>query len=388
MNAEVQGQNGGHMGALPAGMRARASWQPLAMHAVASLLSGVLSHHALFVERGVRLSAWHEQFTRRLQPWSGWVSPALEPQMGEGPAAGQTLTTSAPGFTSTEQWLPATLIAGPMPVTSAVRGDASAPTPGAASPPAEPAAVPLHPATGAQQPRPAMTLSRPAMRLAVLGSSAASIDTMPGRAPGLALSGSQLPVAAQSAPEVGQFLASDLPVAASRHPLWRLLPTTPEPVLEPRLVTSVRPTPRQEVRGGFPVPPPALPAPERTSAAPITSPLRQWVLIDDAPSAPMPAQPVSMPTAQGAIEQLIEQTVLPVALPGLELRLVRHEQQASPMHRSAHPAEDGQSTMPVSTPPASVAAAPPPLDINAIAEKVFTTLMCRQRLERERRGLY
>jgi hypothetical protein len=90
--------------------------------------------------------------------------------------------------------------------------------------------------------------------------------------------------------------------------------------------------------------------------------------------------------AQTVVERWIEQTVLPAPLPGLELRLLRTEQQASTDNRSSQSSDNEQPATSVPTPPPAATA--PPLDINAIADKVYQTLQRRQQVERERRGLY
>src|SRR5262249_52040020 len=110
------------------------------------------------------------------------------------------------------------------------------------------------------------------------------------------------------------------------------------------------------------------------------------------PLAPGRAAAVSHspPDAQGAIAKLIEQTARPVRLPGLELRLVSPEKSPSGARRPAEVAQDERPTTAATPlqPPAPAAPSPPALDINAISEKVYDRLLRRQRLERERRGLY
>jgi hypothetical protein len=100
--------------------------------------------------------------------------------------------------------------------------------------------------------------------------------------------------------------------------------------------------------------------------------------------------PSSLPEAHGAIEKLIERTVLPVPLPGLELRLVSPEKQSSSIDRASDATDGRPPKADVSTPPTSVPASSPmpQLDINRVADKVYQTLQRRQLLERERRGLY
>jgi hypothetical protein len=92
-----------------------------------------------------------------------------------------------------------------------------------------------------------------------------------------------------------------------------------------------------------------------------------------------PSQPVP-----SIIEQLIEQTPVPGVLPGLELRLVSPE-----FVKTHHPeSRDGTDEKIPSSPAAPTLPLPPPLDINAVADKVYQTLQRRQQVERERRGLY
>lgn len=90
----------------------------------------------------------------------------------------------------------------------------------------------------------------------------------------------------------------------------------------------------------------------------------------------------------GAIERLIERTMVPVPLPGLKLRLVAPEELTVAGERRV-PAEDSRPPALDGTGPTPAGSAPPPeLDINAVADRVYQTLERRQQLERERRGLY
>ena len=124
------------------------------------------------------------------------------------------------------------------------------------------------------------------------------------------------------------------------------------------------------------------------------SPLVPWTAPGEArpPLAPRRAAAISHspPDAQGAIAKLIEQTARPGRLPGLEMRLVSPEKPPSGTRRPAEVAQDGRQTTAAAPlpPPAPAAPSPPALDINAISEKVYDRLLRRQRLERERRGLY
>jgi len=98
-----------------------------------------------------------------------------------------------------------------------------------------------------------------------------------------------------------------------------------------------------------------------------------------------------LPEVKGAIEKLIERTVEPVALPGLELRPVPPEMQSFAGRQQTH--ETTEDRRPETHPstaarPGPIPVPAPPLDINAVADKVYQTLVRRQQAERERRGLY
>jgi hypothetical protein len=86
------------------------------------------------------------------------------------------------------------------------------------------------------------------------------------------------------------------------------------------------------------------------------------------------------------VERLIAGTTMPAPLPGLEVRLVPPEQRAvaeprtPPDSPSPPPArEEVHQETPDRT---------PPLDLDALADKVYQTLKRRQQFEQERRGLY
>jgi hypothetical protein len=134
----------------------------------------------------------------------------------------------------------------------------------------------------------------------------------------------------------------------------------------------------------------------------------------DAPAdrAPSTSRDETEPRASSAIERLIERTVQPVPLPDLRFRLVPQpsreadEQQPAvsgvaadrndapaPVPRSeahddredgaAHLAEPHRADKPYRKP-----AAPPQIDVGAVADKVFRMLQRRQRFERERTGRF
>ena len=162
-----------------------------------------------------------------------------------------------------------------------------------------------------------------------------------------------------------------------------------------RLVTAVSGQPRREVAGGFPrvesavagapIARPAWPAGPRPIASPETSTsgrnLEQPIVtVTQAQTADVN----SVPATQTAIERLIERTRQPVPVPGLEIRVMQpSEREAREQHRRKDARErDVVKTTTAPPPPA------PQLDINAVADKVYQTLVRRQRFERERKGIY
>ena len=168
--------------------------------------------------------------------------------------------------------------------------------------------------------------------------------------------------------------------------------TGDQPAFQPRLVSSVSSFPRQEVRGGFPVDfktevrHHADTSSDGRVAVRDTSVFGNNVSPETASLAG--SHQVNMPEPSGTIERLISRTVLPVALPGLQIRLVTPDAPEPATQRSAaDAAEGGRSTAEVPKGPPPVPPQPP-LDINSVADKVYQTLVRRQQFERERRGLY
>src|SRR5262245_10184659 len=229
--------------------------------------------------------------------------------------------------------------------------------------------VPHH-SSGPRQPRDEMSPSRPALMLAVLRTVSPVTDTTQENEPA----------------EISR-----------RRPMWLPLPVANGSSSELRFVTGARTAPRREVRGGFPSRQPAPTITERAiddlAASP---PARQAVREEPfsparsqhsvAHSGAYSGEQAGALEPRGAIERLIEQTVRPVALPGLELRLASPERQTSADQSPSNDAEGRGSTP--NAAPAPAPASPPQLDINAVADKVWQALQRRQRLERERRGLY
>jgi hypothetical protein len=91
-----------------------------------------------------------------------------------------------------------------------------------------------------------------------------------------------------------------------------------------------------------------------------------------------------IPQIDSVVEKVIERTHEAVPMPGLEIRLIRpSERETSDQRQRADERDRATPSAPApSAPPA------PQLDINAVADKVYQTLVRRQQFERERKGLY
>ena len=156
---------------------------------------------------------------------------------------------------------------------------------------------------------------------------------------------------------------------------------------QPRLVSRASSLPRQEVRGGFPAPMAAeVRGDADTSSDDLvgtsmhdTSAFRNDGATESGSLAPSRRAEVPEPAA-----------IPPMALPGVQIRLLKPGESASTTPPSGKNVAEGggRSAIDISKPQPLVPAAPPPLDINAVVDKVFQALRRRHQLERERRGLY
>lgn len=332
--AQRQTEGQGNGSGLLTSVLPRQLWRPPATRTAVSLLSKIKGQAGLMLRHPKQLSEWYEQFTRRLQPWSGW-SQMLMTLRSEAHPLGKE--------------------------TRIIEGQKENPKFQISNP-----AAPIQDLTTAQQRQVEPLPSRPAVRLAILRATPKTLGTAPRR-------------------EVNQPLGLPLIPGNLFSPASR----EEQAPTHFRLLLSVSPTPRQEIRGGFPHQASPL------IGLPIVEPTQtESALMESAPSL-TPSQPVTtapdyLLATPGAIAKLIEQTILPAQLPGLQLRLVSPEKQATVSYHPPAPANGRQPTADGSPPPVPVTASPPTpqLDINAVADKVYQTLMRRQQFERERRGLY
>jgi hypothetical protein len=155
---------------------------------------------------------------------------------------------------------------------------------------------------------------------------------------------------------------------------------------QPRLLSSVSSVPRQEIRGGFPgnlnteIRPPAnISASDLITTAAANPPAFRNPLTPEMSSSARSLQvQVSAPPPP----------MLPAALPGLHIRLLRPEESPLVTERAANDATPGGRSISETSKAPAPSAAPPPLDINAVADRVYQVLQRRHRFERERSGLY
>ena len=163
-----------------------------------------------------------------------------------------------------------------------------------------------------------------------------------------------------------------------------------QPAFRPRLVSSVSSFPRQEVHGGFPIDLKTEVRPDRDTPSASRVAVPAQVFGSNVETASLTgSDQVNTSEPAGVIERLINQTVAPVALPGIQLRLLTPDAAGSASKASTPiTPQGGRSTAEKPKEPAPISATPPPLDIDAVANKVYQTLQRRHRLEQERRGLY
>ena len=379
MSTELKGKFELRGLALPAATRSRLAWRPSALHAVESLLSGSGTPYRFSaLHRVSRILEWHRRVASRFRPLLSWTDPLLG-------------SNGAPIFGRRSQT--AEIPPGPNLEVHQQRADASA----TVSAPAQRTSVSgpeKYPdsANEARMERSSAAIEPPDRAAA---SEPQAVDAGPYVRDLVLLK----PVAAASerswaARDSSFSLPSWLPLSS---PAWRGLP---EPS-RPRIHLSVSSELRREVLLGSrpdssmlvgtvidePLVP-AEPAPAAAAAAEVSTPgwdearrsIAAAVLRSGHAPAPLAAPPIAIQKpAEGARESSPGQ--------GIEIRLVRPEvRDAGNERRTADAEEKAAANAPIpflhSKPPE------PQLDINAIADKVYQTLLRREQFERERKGLY
>ncbi len=92
-----------------------------------------------------------------------------------------------------------------------------------------------------------------------------------------------------------------------------------------------------------------------------------------------------------AIHELIASMTTPQPIPGMKIRMMPPGVQPPPALTQAPPTaikEQPKPGEPERQAPQPAQAAEPKIDINAVADQVYRNIVRRQKLERERKGLY
>lgn len=356
---------------VPSGASRRLSWRPARLIAVRSFLTSLSSRTHPFLTPAEQLSAWHQQFARRVTPWGGWSALPLEfpgERFNHGGSIGDEQATHA--ITPTRDSGKNTAVERPGGPLSRSR------------PPLIPSRPPVQIAILRPHPRGDATLTPGKMR--------GRLSTFPPAAGDLNRPGVENDWA-NLMPHQRRDTQSDVFPPESRGEEGRETgPLTNASSFRSRILLAASSSPRRERRGGYPIRTlmPAMPFQrDTTQTAPEASP--STVDLPEAPGSQVLAP--SRPEGESsALQRLIEATVLPVPLPGMELRLASRDwrMEKGLDRKSNDPSEphNGPSAPPPVTPPARPET--PALDLNAVADKVYQTLMRRRQRERERRGLY
>ena len=223
------------------------------------------------------------------------------------------------------------------------------------------------PVPGAPRPRGAAGESTAPDHLADMSSSRSRIATLDAAPPRRAGPSEPTQSASHRPPEIG---ASPPPLVAPRRERPMAMEVRWQPAVE-RAAAAGRDAGEHSPTTVVVIGPPPGAAGRGRGAAPV------------AMSAPNPREPADTPPSARAIEALIERTTRPTPMPGLEFRLVKSapREADAPAGRDAEEPGASAPRRPAAAPPAA-----PPLDIRAIADKVYRLLQQRQRLERERKG--
>jgi hypothetical protein len=357
------------------GGRRRLDWRPSALQRAESLLAGVLAGPRPFLKRASGFLDWHERILSGLRPWPAWLPLSLEFRGGkiignEFPhRQGEGFGESAPG----------TLDEGSGPSVLRVSGRAT-------------------PFAGKSWERAQSSRSLPAIRMAIFGTE--EKQEREGRRRGGGIRGEILregaPMIIEGLPGKGDRgkwnalegnLGLSFPILHGSGETSMPSPSSSRFVFRMRRYGSM--SPRKEVRGGYPRSSPVSFPAEHSEPGKDPSVLSSGASFGEGETG-IPPDGRGWPKSPedkvpGAIERLIERTVLPLPLPGLTLRILSPERDPpgekkdTPSAGAPFPGEE------LSREPAPPS---PPPSVDAVADKVMQKLQRLQRLERERRGMY
>ncbi len=358
---------------LPAATQARLAWRPPALRAAQSLFSALPSSFSA-LGRINRILEWQEPLAHRFRRWLGWARSPLE--------FGTEMIARNRRENPPHKAAISARLAPQVQQSDALEAPAHA-----ASPLARTEDSPEKWSADVRPVRRSPSAADGDTRISISGPFAGELrreKTEP------VLKGPSQ----TSREEFSPFTLPGLPLLSAVRS-----PGTPD-VPRPRLQLSVSPTPRREVSGVLLQSEPILAGAILDEASgekaitrvvanetsiPTWEAARQSIAAAALRSPDIAAN--SSARGQTAIEKLIEQTRRPVPLPGLEIRVVRPSQgdEGDP-HRSAEEKDRATPNMAGSPPPAASPAHQ--LDLDAVADKVYQTLMRRQQFERERKGFY
>jgi hypothetical protein len=450
MVVEATSQNREPRFALSGSIHRRQAWRPAGLRGVQSILSGIASRTKLFDGQRARLTAWYEQFVQRSQPFIGWEPlttaefGAHDTQSSSGSLQSEERISRREPLTISKELPPSThpvrsvedqasatrlhrfpaeqrpeepfaspgSVSGPiqptaqsMPPGERLAGDLSDPHERRLEAAGQPAVPTAREATTDSPALPARLLDdkqlpskdtryatelwgpgsrfatptqrreehplvRPAVRLAILRPINTAAGTVQRKESAPLSSGTNT----FSSEETKDFSGPENWSAAAR------------PAVPPRLVLGVSSVQRPEARDGFSdgITSEGGRAADTSSEDPAAVSLRDAAALRNVGAL----ETASLGSSRQA-EIPEPSPSLPMALPEVQIRLVGADQPTPATQPKGHDVAEGKrSTTEISKPPAPLPAAPPPLDINAVADKVYQVLQRRHQLERERRGLY
>ena len=416
MATDTSGDRGGaRLPGVPSGTQARCSWRPLSASTALGMVSTIEARVQKTTRNTSRWSAWHARFGRRLRAFAGGTTPEMvyaAPELVEGAARPGDLSTGgrplpsagwtadASGMTHPPGDPPPSDRVGQEAAPPSSAGDDEAPRRETAAPPGRISRGGTYAASGPAAARTSVGADMPVQRKVVPGFASS---------PAMRLASVQHKAVPGPAPPPAMWLAILAPAASAESADGG---ANGDAMVAPRLALSVSfgtRGPRREGYPGVPMPRPSVraeqedsrPAPfllfrpsaqeqeeaAATNSVPVplpatvrpTPPETLTPLANRAPDQTPPA-----PGPRDAIARLLEQTGLPAPLPGLDLRIVTPEER----DRAETAPEAPAWKPPMDRKASGRDVAGPPLDIEALADRVVQKIERHQKRERDRKGLY